>query len=121
MWYGVSVAGMAALILLSGDLGALFQPVPGWMPSPRGLAYASGAVLLAGGLALALPQGARERRPRPRGRTTRLAALALTVDFLFVWLLLLNVPATASTPKVVGCWERLRPEQLLNAAAARGV
>jgi uncharacterized membrane protein len=93
VWYGVSVAGMAALILLSGDLGALFQPVPGWMPSGRGLAYASGAVLLAGGLALLAR------------KTTRLAALALTVDFLFVWLLLLNLPTTVATPTLVGNWE----------------
>jgi len=100
VWYGVSVAGMAALILLSGDLGALFQPVPGWIPSGRGLAYASGAVLLAGGLALAF-----HGRAEPTRKTMRLAALALTVDFLFVWLLLLNLPNTAAAPTLVGNWE----------------
>jgi uncharacterized membrane protein YphA (DoxX/SURF4 family) len=56
------------------------------------LAYASGALLLACGLALIA------------GKTTRLAALVLTVNFS-VWLLLLNLPNTLAHPTVVGAWE----------------
>jgi uncharacterized membrane protein len=90
--YGVGAAGMGVLILLSGKLGSVFQPVPPWVPLRQWLAYVSGAVLLASGLALIA------------GKTTRLAALVLTVNFS-VWLLLLNLPNTLAHPTVVGSWE----------------
>jgi uncharacterized membrane protein len=90
--YGAAVAGLGVLCLIAGDLGDVFQPVPRWMPLRAGLAYVSGAVMLAGGLALLAR------------RTTRLAALVLTVHFV-VWLLLFNLPATLARPTVVGNWE----------------
>ena len=90
--YGVGVAGMGVLILLSGKLGSVFQPVPPWVPLRQSLAYVSGALLLASGLALIA------------WKTTRLAALVLTVNFS-VWLLLLNLPNTLAHPTVVGAWE----------------
>jgi len=90
--YGVGVAGMGVMILLSGKLGSVFQPVPPWVPLRQSLAYVSGAVLLVSGLALI------------GGKTTRLASLVLTVNFS-VWLLLLNLPTTLAHPKVVGAWE----------------
>jgi uncharacterized membrane protein len=63
------------------------------MPWRHGLAYASGVLLLAGGLAVLVR------------RATGRAALVLTVNFFFVWLLLLNVPTTVANPMVVGNWE----------------
>jgi uncharacterized membrane protein len=90
--YGAAVAGLGALCLLSGDLAYVFQPVPRWMPLRPSLAYVSGTVLLACGLALLAR------------KTTRLAALVLTVHF-FGWLLLLNLPTTLAKPTVVGNWE----------------
>ena len=90
--YGVGVAGMGVLILLSGKLGSVFQPVPPWVPLRQSLAYVSGVLLLASGLALIA------------WKTTRLAALVLTVNFS-VWLLLLNLPNTLAHPTVVGAWE----------------
>ncbi len=90
--YGVAVAGLGVLALLAGDLAYVFQPVPRWMPLRSSLAYASGAVMLAAGLALLAR------------KTTRLAALVLTVHFL-VWLFLFNVPTTLAKPTVVGYWE----------------
>src|SRR5262249_32254532 len=71
--YGVGVAGMGVMILLSGKLASVFQPVPPWVPLRQWLAYVSGALLLASGLALIT------------GKMTRLAALVLTVNFA-VWL-----------------------------------
>jgi uncharacterized membrane protein len=91
--YGVAVAGLGVLVLLSGSLGYVFQPVPRWVPLRQWLAYASGALLLACGFALLAR------------KTTRLAALVLTVNFFFVWLLLLHVPRTLTEPMVVGNWE----------------
>ena len=90
--YGVTVAGLGALCLLAGDLAAVFQPVPRWMPLRPWLAYASGAVLIAGGLALLAR------------KTARLAALVLTVHFA-AWLLLLDLPNALASPGVVGNWE----------------
>ncbi|HEX8107082.1 MAG TPA: hypothetical protein VF516_05100 [Kofleriaceae bacterium] len=90
--YGAAVAGLGVLCLLSGDLASVFQPVPRWMPLRPWLAYACGAVLFAGGLALLAR------------KTTRLAALAVTAIFS-VWLLVLNLPNTLAKPAVVGNWE----------------
>jgi uncharacterized membrane protein len=102
--YGVAVAGLGVLVLLSGSLGSVFQPVPRWVPLRQWLAYASGALLLTFGFALLAR------------KTTRLAALVLTVDFIFVWLLLLHVPSTLAEPMEVGNWEGCG----LNMAVAAG-
>ena len=90
--YGASAAGLGMLVLLAGDLAYVFQPLPRWMPLRAGLAYASGAILVAGGLALLAR------------RMARLAALVLTVHFA-AWLLLCDLPATLARPSVVGNWE----------------
>jgi uncharacterized membrane protein len=90
--YGVAVAGLGVLVLLSGSLGSIFQPVPRWVPLRDWLAYVSGALLIGSGLALLAR------------KTTRIGALVLTVDF-FVWLLLLHLPRTLGQPMVVDNWE----------------
>jgi uncharacterized membrane protein len=90
--YGASAAGLGVLVLLADDLAYVFQPLPRWMPLRGGLAYVSGAVLVAGGLALLAR------------RTTRLAAGVLAVHFA-AWLLLCDVPATVARPGVVNNWE----------------
>jgi len=90
--YGVAVAGLGVLVLLSGSLGSIFQPVPWWVPLRQWLAYLSGALLLACGLSLLAR------------KTTRLAALVLTVNFS-LWLLLLHVPGTVAVPMVAAHWE----------------
>lgn len=90
--YGTGAAGMGLLCLLAGDLAYVFQPVPRWMPFGAALAYASGAVLVAGGLALLAD------------KPTRIAAVALAILFS-VWLLLLDLPATVARPALVGNWE----------------
>jgi uncharacterized membrane protein len=102
--YGVAVAGLGVLVLLFGDLKYVFQPVPRWLPPRHVLAYVSGALLLAGGLALLVR------------KTTRLGALVVTVNFVLVWLFLLNVPTTIAKPGIVGAWEGCG----LNMAVAAG-
>jgi uncharacterized membrane protein len=86
--HALSVAGLGVVCLRAGSLGAVFVPVPRWVPLRRELAYASGAFLIAAGLALLAR------------RTARRAALALTVNFAVLWLLLCHVPATLSKPSV---------------------
>jgi uncharacterized membrane protein len=90
--YGVAVAAMGAMCLSAGTLSALFQPIPAWIPAHHALELASGAVLVAGGLALFF-----RKAMAP-------AALALTINF-FLWFLLLNVPTTVTHPTAVGAWE----------------
>jgi uncharacterized membrane protein len=90
--YGAAAAGLGVLCLIAGDLGSIFQPVPRWLPLRSLVPYVSGAVLVAGGLALLVR------------KTTRLAALVLTVNFC-VWLLLFNLPNTLAKPTVVVNWE----------------
>jgi uncharacterized membrane protein len=90
--YSAGAVGLGVLCLIAGDLAYVFQPLPRWMPWHAGLAYLSGAVLVAGGGALLAR------------RTMRLAALALAINFS-VWLLLCNLPAALSKPRVVGYWE----------------
>jgi uncharacterized membrane protein len=104
--YGVAVAGVGVLCLLSGDLGYVFQPVPRWVPPPlrHGLAYATGALLVAGGLALLAR------------KTSRLAAMVLAVNFGFVWLVLLNLRNALAKPTIVTSWEGCG----LNMATATG-
>lgn len=91
--HGVGVAGLGFMCLLAGSLRYVFQPIPKWMPWQHALSYASGVLLLAGGLALLVP------------KATGRAAQVLTVYFLVVWLLLLNLPTTATHLTVVGAWE----------------
>jgi uncharacterized membrane protein len=91
--YGVSVAAMGAMVLSARSLTALFQPVPAWVPAHHALAIASGAVLVAGGLALLF-----RRAMVP-------AAMAVTSNFFFLWFLLLNLATTVTHPSMVGAWE----------------
>jgi uncharacterized membrane protein len=102
--YGLAVAGLGVLVLLGGDLAYVFQPVPKWMPWRHGLAYATAALLTGAGLALLVQ------------KTTRLAALVLTINFVFVWLLLFNLRNAISKPTVIGNWEGCG----LNMAVAAG-
>src|SRR5262245_54193070 len=90
--YSAGAVGLGVLCLIAGDLAYVFQPVPRWIPWHAGLAYLCGAVLVAGGGALLAR------------RAMQLAALALAINF-GVWLLLCNLPAALSKPRVVGYWE----------------
>ncbi len=85
---------MGAMCLSAGTLSALFQPIPAWLPAHHVLELASAAVLVAGGTALLFFR-----------KTQAPAALALTINFFFLWFLLLNVPTTITHPKAVGAWE----------------
>jgi len=89
--FAVSFAGLGILSLVSGDFALNWQPVPTWVPWREPLAWASGAMLLAGGLGLLYR------------RTATAAALLLTANML-VWLLLLRLPRVIASPANEGRW-----------------
>ncbi|MDE1938673.1 MAG: DoxX family membrane protein [Alphaproteobacteria bacterium] len=89
--FALSVAGLGVLGLLSGDFALNWQPVPAWVPFREVLAYASGALLLIGGLGMIVR------------RIATLSALIMTVNFL-AWLLLLRLPPVISAPLNEGVW-----------------
>lgn len=89
--FAAGLGGLGVLSLIYDDFAMVWQPVPAGVPQHALLAYASGAVLLAGGV------GALFRR------TATTATLVLTA-FVFSWLLLLQVPRVASAPLNEGMW-----------------
>jgi uncharacterized membrane protein len=72
--FAVGISGLGILCLVYGNFAEQWQSVPSWLPWPRGLAYGSGAVLLAGGIGLFFNQ------------TAARCALALTA-FQLIWVL----------------------------------
>jgi uncharacterized membrane protein len=89
--FAASFVGLALLSLGSGDFALNWQPVPAWVPWRAPLAYASGVMLVAGGLGLFFR------------RTAASSASLLTANVL-VWLLLLRVPRVLANPTNVGMW-----------------
>jgi uncharacterized membrane protein len=85
------LSGLGVLSLIYDDFAMVWQPVPTGVPLRVILAYASGIVLLVGGICT-LPR-----------RTAPSATFVLTA-FLFSWLLLLQVPRVASDPLNEGMW-----------------
>jgi uncharacterized membrane protein len=68
----LGVAGLGVSCLVYGEFVPQWRPVPPWFPWRHGFAYASGAVLLAGGVGLLVP------------RLASRAALALTA-YNVIW------------------------------------
>jgi uncharacterized membrane protein len=89
--FALSVMGLGLLSLGSGDFALNWQPVPPWVPAREILAYASGAILLVGGLAILV---------RP---SACLAALVLTINFA-AWLVLLQIPRVAAGWSHAASW-----------------
>src|SRR3954468_5916645 len=89
--FALSVAGLGLLSLGSGDFALNWQPVPKAIPAREILASLSGAIFFFGGLSLLFKPAA------------RLAALVLTINFLF-WLLLLRVPNVVAGWSHEGAW-----------------
>ena len=91
--FASGLAGLGVLSLWFGDFALSWQPVPDWVPGRTPLAYVSGVLLLAGGVALL-------------GRRTAVAvrAAAVMAIFLTSWLVLLQAPRVATSPGDVGRW-----------------
>jgi uncharacterized membrane protein len=89
--FAIGSSGLGVLCLFYGGFAPQWQSVPPWFPWPEGLAYASGAVLLAGGIGL-LFEGTAAR-----------CALALTA-YQLIWVL---VRGAGVVPHVtsIGRWQ----------------
>jgi uncharacterized membrane protein len=102
--FAAGMAGLGALGLLSGDFAMNWQPVPDSLPFRAAFAYASGAILLAGGLGMFFR------------RTAAIAVRSLTA-FLFLWLLVLQLPRVAARPLDEGMWLGFCETTVLSAGA----
>lgn len=88
--FAIGLIGLGILALIYGDFALVWQPVALWMPGRTFLAYASGVLMLFGGLGLLF---------------TRTAAWSARILFpyLILWALL-KVPAVFVAPQIEGVW-----------------
>jgi uncharacterized membrane protein len=89
--FAIGVSGLGVLCLVYGGFAEQWQSVPRWFPWPRGLAYASGAVLLASGIGLFF------RRTAPS------CAFALTA-YQLLWVLVRGASVVPHVPSI-GLWQ----------------
>ena len=88
--FSVGMIGLGVLALVYGDFALVGQPVPTWFPFRTGLAYASGIVMLFGGLGLFF-------------ETTSNWCVRVLFPYLIAWLLL-KVPTLFLTPQREIVW-----------------
>src|SRR5258708_11704517 len=88
--FAVGMIGLGMLALVSGDFALVRQPVAPWIPGRTVLAYASGLIMLLGGVGLLL-------------RATVAWSARILFPYLIVWLLL-KVPALVVAPQMEAVW-----------------
>jgi len=88
--YAIGLLGLGALGLIYHDFAFDWQPVPPWVPGRTALAYASGAVMLGGGVGLLF-------------RATARWALRILIPYLILWMLL-KVRLLFEVPGMEAVW-----------------
>src|SRR5260221_887306 len=88
--FAVGMIGLGIFALVSGDFALVWQPVAPWIPGRTVLAYASGLIMLLGGVGLLL-------------RATVAWSARILFPYLIVWLLL-KVPALVVAPQMEAVW-----------------
>ena len=88
--FAIGMIGLGILALVYGDFALVWQPVPSWIPGRAVLAYASGVIMLLGGMGLLF-------------RVTSAWAARILFPYLIVWLLL-KVPALLVAPRMEAVW-----------------
>ena len=88
--FAIGMAGLGSLALIYGDFALVWQPVAAWMPGRTGLAYASGVIMLLGGIGLLAEASAS-------------LSIRILTSYLVVWLLL-KVPALVVAPQMEAVW-----------------
>jgi uncharacterized membrane protein len=88
--FSIGMIGLGILALIYGDFALVWQPVATWIPGRTGLAYASGLIMLLGGIGLLF-------------RTTATASARILFPYLIIWLLL-KVPALIVAPQMEAVW-----------------
>ncbi len=89
--FAFGMMGLGVLALVYGDFALQWQPVPAWVPWREGVAYASGIVMLGGGLGLL-------------GERTAAASSRVLFLLVLVWWVLLKLPKLAMAPLVESNW-----------------
>ena len=84
------MVGLGVLALFYGDFALVWQPVPQWVSGRTALAYASGALMLLGGLAVLF-------------RATAAWSVRVLFPYLIAWALL-SVPGVLAAPQIEGVW-----------------
>jgi uncharacterized membrane protein len=88
--FAVGMIGLGILALIYGDFALVWQPVALWVPGRMVLAYASGLIMLLGGVGLLF-------------RATAAWSVRILFPYLIVWLLL-KVPALLVAPQMEAVW-----------------
>jgi uncharacterized membrane protein len=88
--FAVGMIGLGIVAFVYGDFAMVWQPVAAWLPGRTALAYASGAIMLLGGLGLLFD-------------ATAAWAVRILFPYLILWMLL-KVPALFLAPGIEGVW-----------------
>src|ERR1700730_1972409 len=88
--FAVGMIGLGILVMVYGDFALVWQPVAAWIPGRTGLAYASGVIMLLGGIGLV-------------GEASASLSIRILTSYLVVWLLL-KVPALVVAPQLEAVW-----------------
>jgi uncharacterized membrane protein len=88
--FAIGMIGLGVLALIYGDFAMVWQPVAPWFPARTVLAYASGVIMLLGGVGLLFT-------------ATAAWSVRLLFPYLIVWVLL-KVPALFVAPKMEAVW-----------------
>jgi uncharacterized membrane protein len=88
--FAIGMIGLGILALIYGDFALVWQPVAPWIPGRTLLAYASGLIMLLGGIGLLF-------------RATAASSIRILFPYLIIWLLL-KVPALAVAPQIEAVW-----------------
>src|SRR5258708_26277967 len=88
--FAIGMIGLGILALVYGDFALVWQPVPDWVPGRTFLAYASGVIMLLGGVGLLV-------------RATRAWSVRVLFPYIIIWASL-KVPALVLAPKIEAVW-----------------
>ena len=88
--FAIGMIGLGIIALIYGDFAMVWQPVPDWIPGRTALAYASGVIMLLGGVGLLV-------------RATRAWSARILFPYIIVWTSL-KIPALFAAPKVEAVW-----------------
>jgi uncharacterized membrane protein len=88
--FAIGMIGLGILALIYGDFAMVWQPVAPWIPGRTLLAYASGLIMLLGGMGLLFT-------------ATATWSIRILFPYLVIWMLL-KVPALVVAPKIEAVW-----------------
>lgn len=88
--FAIGMIGLGILALVYGDFALVWQPVAKWIPGRMLLAYASGVIMLLGGIGLLF-------------QTCVAWSIRIIFPYLFLWLML-KAPALFVAPKIEAVW-----------------